>query len=204
MTKAQKKNMARRNKKNADKEEEEARNWDSDDEEDGKDTGAKPVEEDKVLKQSLPVEQKKAPKSALSGIQSTLQSLRIDEPSSVTAGSPTSQTSTKKSAETVDIVSSQSTKPSVRPGGGLFRDLPIKSKDQPSAATATASPSLPSQPPETQPPSEPKPQGTKTPPAGQPRTRPEVRVRPGGGLQGLQGLVRQIAAESEGRQGGRR
>ncbi len=193
MTKAQKKNLARRNKKKEEKEED-ARNWDSEEDD------MVEVEEGKL--EVNPKVEPKPPKSALSGIQSTLQSLRIDEPtSSSSLNSPT----IKSTTETTTTSSPRlSTKPTVRPGGGLFRDLPIKSKDQPASSSSV----LPSQPPETQsvPASNPKSQPSKTTSTltGQPRTRPEVRVRPGGGLQGLHGLVRQMAAEGEGQRGTKR
>jgi hypothetical protein len=203
LTKAQKKNLARKNKR---ADEKNARNWDSDEDEEGqsKQPGASSVASGAEANkdgaasenEAKPAEVKpqKAPKSALGAIQSTLQSLRLADPHIAESPSTTalpSSTAPAPSAEaaTAPAIESSISKPSIRPGGGVLRDLPIKSRDQPTPASKE---SLPSQPPEAQP----APTSERSAPS-QPsrRIRQEVKVRPGGGLQGLQGLVKQIAAE---------
>ena len=128
--------------------------------------------------------------AAASDLNTQVDNLTLGESTPAEGTSPTSKTMEKK----------------IKPGSGLYKDLGIqpKSKTPSSTPTPSSAQTQPTQPPHTRQ-SKPTPPGAATPsttnkkptstPPNAPRTRPEVRVRPGGGLGGL---MKEIAEKNAG------
>lgn len=195
MSKAAKKNFARKEKRAAEKE---AKEWDSDDWDADDDVKAGPAEPATATTASA-ASNGYAMKEAETEIVAGMEKITVEQQggSTSTSASPSPSPSLSSSTSTA---ATKNTTP--RPGGGLFRDLPLKKpsssslNNPPSTASSRSIPGASSS-------SNGAPPAQRPPPAA--RERKEVKVRPNqAGLGMLRNIVSTQTAENEKMSSGRR